>query len=54
MKRVNKMDNANAIIPSFNAMTEKTMNEKLFYHHVDHLRPTMSPIKELKGHVGEH
>jgi len=27
--------------------------EKLFFHHVDHLRPTMTPIKELKGPVGK-
>ena len=26
--------------------------EKLFFHHVDHLRPTMTPIKELKGPIG--
>ncbi|CAG7725994.1 unnamed protein product [Allacma fusca] len=52
MKRVNKMENSNTII-NFNAMSEKTFSEKLFYHHVDNLRPTMSPIKELKGPVGQ-
>lgn len=39
-----------------NAVASQSSNssgEKLFYHHVDHLRPTLSPIKELKGPVGK-
>ncbi len=28
--------------------------EKLFFHHVEHLRPTMAPVKELKGPIGKH
>ncbi|KAK2144407.1 hypothetical protein LSH36_759g01035 [Paralvinella palmiformis] len=30
-----------------------THPDKLFFHHLDNLRPTMSPIKELKSVVGQ-
>jgi len=36
-----------------NALSQNQCSEKLFYHYVDCLRPTMAPIKELKGPVGE-
>eukprot|EP00094_Tigriopus_californicus_P005213 TCALIF_05026-PB protein Name:"Similar to WDFY3 WD repeat and FYVE domain-containing protein 3 (Homo sapiens)" AED:0.04 eAED:0.04 QI:7/0.93/0.68/1/1/1/16/134/3650 len=29
------------------------MNSKVFFHHLTNLRPSMSPIKELKGPVGQ-
>ena len=28
-------------------------SSKLFFHHLTNLRPTMTPIKELKGPVGQ-
>jgi hypothetical protein len=27
--------------------------EKVFFHHIDNLRPTLTPIKELKGPIGQ-
>lgn len=27
-------------------------SEKVFFHHVENLRPTLNPLKELKGPVG--
>jgi hypothetical protein len=35
------------------SQSSSSSGEKLFYHHVDHLRPTLAPIKELKGPVGK-
>jgi hypothetical protein len=30
-----------------------TANSKIFFHNVTNLRPSMGPVKELKGPVGE-
>jgi len=42
-----------ALAATAGALTgHNTGAEKVFFHHIDSLRPTLTPVKELKGPVG--
>ncbi len=45
--------NAGASGPGLEGTPALHMNSKVFFHHLTNLRPTMSPVKELKGPVGQ-
>ncbi|XP_025205063.1 WD repeat and FYVE domain-containing protein 3 [Melanaphis sacchari] len=49
----NKASMLDAANPILSSSTNLSSSDKLFFYHLDNLKPSLQPIKELKGPVGQ-